>query len=286
MYKQEIEKANTLLEALPYIKKFHGKLLVVKFGGSVMFDESLKRQFARDIVLLKYIGINPVIIHGGGKEISKWMKKFGKESTFVDGLRVTDSETMEITEMVLSGKINNEIVSLINGHGGKAVGLSGKDANTFSARKIRHPGEIDLGQVGEIDQVEASLVLTLCKEDYIPVVASVGIDDNGLSLNLNADTVASALAAGIRAEKLIFLTDVDGILKGGSLLRKLTLKNARELLQDPEVTGGMIPKVQYSLRALEGGVRSVHIINGSIEHAVLLEVFTDTGIGTMIESPS
>lgn len=208
MYSNEIEKANVLLEALPYIKKFHGKLLVVKFGGSVMLDESLKSQFARDVVLLKYIGINPVIIHGGGKEISKWMKKIGKEATFINGLRVTDSETMEITEMVLSGKINSEIVELINRHGGRSVGISGKDANTFIAKKLDNNQGVDLGQVGEIEDVNASLISTLCKEDYIPVVASVGVDNQGTSLNLNADVVASAIAAGLKAEKLIFMTDV------------------------------------------------------------------------------
>lgn len=282
MYEEEIAKAKIVAEALPYIKKFHNQTVVIKFGGSVMVNDHLKSLFATDIVLLKYCGINPVIVHGGGKEISKWMEKVGKEAQFVDGLRVTDEETMEITEMVLSGKINSEIVAEINQHGGKAVGLSGKDANLFVSEKIRSKDDKDIGLVGEIVQTNTALIDTLNKEGYIPVVSSVGVSAAGESLNMNADNVAAALSRALNALKLVYLTDVQGVLKEGKLVPRLSVSDARALMLHPDIKGGMLPKLGNSLGALEHGVQNVHIINGSIEHSVLLELFTDIGIGTMI----
>jgi acetylglutamate kinase len=280
--KQKIERANILLEALPYIKKFSGQTIVIKYGGSLMIHEDLKSKFAEDIVLLKYIGINPIIVHGGGKEISKWMKKIGKESAFIDGLRFTDSETMEITEMVLSGKINNEVVSLINQGGGKAVGLSGKDANLFLAKKIKSKTNQDLGFVGDIQQVDSTLLHTLGDKGYIPVISSVGRSVSGETLNMNADHVAEAIAVKMNATKLIYLTDVNGIKKDGKVVSKLNLKEASALMKHPDIKGGMLPKLYCSIEAVAASVDRVHIINGTIEHSVLLELFTDEGIGTMI----
>lgn len=282
MIEERLQKAKILVEALPYIRAFTDKLVVIKFGGSVMYSDQLKESFAKDIVLLRYMGIRPIVIHGGGKEISSWMKKLGKESVFIDGLRVTDQDTMEITEMVLSGKINGELVSLINRHGGKAVGLSGKDADTFQARKMASAAEKGLGAVGEIANVDATIIRTLSQAGYIPIISSVGIDEAGNTLNLNADIVASAIAAKLTTEKLIFLTDIDGIMIDKRLQAKLSKKDASSLLSSPQITGGMIPKLQHSLQALDGGVNSIHIINGATEHAVLLEILTDRGIGTMI----
>jgi acetylglutamate kinase len=282
MYKDLIQKAQVLQEALPYIKEFYGKTLVIKYGGSLMLDEELKKQFAADIVLLKYVGINSIIVHGGGKEISKWMKKVGKKAVFIDGLRVTDSETMEITEMVLSGKINNEIVSLININGGKAVGLSGKDANLFMAKRKKSKSNQDLGFVGDIQNVDITLLNTLCEKGYIPVLSSVAIDDKGDTLNMNADHVAESIAVAIKAAKLIYLTNVQGLMLDRKLVRKLNIGEAKKILNHPEVTEGMLPKLSCSIKAIEGNVQKVHMINGGIEHAILLEVFTDVGIGTMI----
>ncbi|MFC1617487.1 acetylglutamate kinase [Candidatus Margulisiibacteriota bacterium] len=282
MLKERIKKAKTLLEALPYIRRFSGKTVVIKYGGSLMVDENLKSLFANDIVLLKYIGMNPVIVHGGGKEISKWIKKVGKETVFHDGLRYTDAETMEVTEMVLSGKINNEVVSLINKHGGKAVGLSGKDANLLTAKKIKSKSDKDLGQVGDVKDVNVKLLKTLCKQGYIPVISSIGISDEHESLNINADHVAAKVSEAIKALKLIYLTDVMGIIHNKELVSALNLKKAKELLKHPDIKGGMIPKLECSIEAIEAGAEYVHIINGTIEHAVLLEIFTDVGIGTMI----
>lgn len=282
MFQERIEKAKVLIEALPYIKKFHHKTIVIKYGGSLMVNEELKQVFATDIVLLKYIGMNPVIVHGGGKEISKWLKKVGKDAVFIDGLRVTDSETMEITEMVLSGKINSEVVSLINQGGGKAVGLSGKDGHLFTAKKIRSKKDEDLGQVGSFTSCDPSIVNTLSKEGYIPVISCVGVDDDGQSLNMNADNVASGLAKALSALKLIYLTDVQGVIKDKELVQSIKLKEAEELFNHPDIKGGMLPKLECSIDAVKSGVDNVHIINGNIEHAVLLELFTNTGIGTMI----
>ncbi len=279
MIQEKIEKAKMLVEALPYIKKFSGKTMIIKYGGSLMIDDNLKSMFAKDIVLLKYVGINPIIVHGGGKEISKWMNKVGKEAVFVDGLRVTDSETMEITEMVLTGKINNEIVSLINQIGGKAVGLSGKDANLLIAK--RKPNE-KLGFVGDIVEVDVTLLNTLADKGYIPVISSVAISRDGETLNMNADHVAEGLAIAMNALKLIYLTDVPGVLIEGQLRNLISLDEAQALMEHPDIKGGMLPKLACSISAVENNVGQVHIINGSTEHAVLLEIFTDVGIGTMI----
>jgi len=275
-------KAITLVEALPYIKQFYGQIMVIKYGGSLMMNDVLRDMFAKDIVLLRYVGIKPVIVHGGGKEITKWMKKLGKEAVFIDGQRFTDSETMELTEMVLSGKVNNEIVSLLNQHGGKAVSLSGKSANIFNAKRIRSKQNQDLGLVGTIESVDTQLIHTLCDEGYIPVISSVGSDQYGETLNLNADNVASAVARYLASKKLIYLTDVDGLLIDGDLQATLTHKAAEGLMTHSDVHGGMLPKLECSMQAVRHGVNSVHIINGGTEHAVLLEIFTNRGIGTMI----
>ena len=282
MLQDKIEKADVLLEALPYIQKFSGKTVVIKYGGSIMINPELKAKFVEDVVLLKYVGLNPVIVHGGGKEISKWMQKMGKDAVFIDGLRVTDSETMEITEMVLSGKINNDVVGLINRAGGKAVGLSGKDANLFTAKRIRSKTNQDLGFVGDISDVDVTLLDTLSEKGYIPVIASVGINTEGESLNMNADHVAEVIAISLEAMKLVLMTDVTGLKIDGNLQSTLTLAQAKPLLEHPDVQGGMLPKLTCSIRALENEVETVHIIDGTIRHAVLLELFTDTGIGTMI----
>jgi acetylglutamate kinase len=281
---KEIEKAKILTEALPYIKKFHGRTVVVKYGGSLMFDDYLKSLFASDIALLKWVGINPIIVHGGGKEISHWLKKLGKDSVFIDGMRYTDEETMEVTEMVLSGKINSEVVSVINRAGGKAVGLCGKDADLFTARKIRTKDDKDLGLVGDISSTDMSLLQTLAEQGYIPVVSSVAASEEGETLNLNADVVAGGIASAIHALKLIYLTDVDGVMTNGGLLQIIDLHEAEQLLKHPEVKGGMLPKLECAMNALKSGVKFVHIINGSVEHAVLLEMFTDLGIGSMLVS--
>lgn len=286
MFEEVIQRAQILREALPYIRKFHGSRIVIKYGGSLMVQDEGKSIFAGDIALLKYVGINPIIVHGGGKEISKWMKRVGKDSVFIDGLRFTDSETMEITEMVLSGKINNEVVTLINQNGGSAVGLSGKDAHMFRTRKIRTKNNEDLGQVGDIDSIDVALINTLSDNGYIPVISSVGVSAEGESLNLNADTVASAVASSLQALKLIYLTDVRGIYKDGELLSHLDLPQALALSDDPAISGGMIPKLEQSIKALQNGVSNVHILDGNIKHCVLLELLTDTGIGTMIQSTS
>ena len=282
MIRKKIQQAQILIEALPYIKKFHGQLVVIKYGGSVMLAEELKQSFARDISLLKFVGMHPIIVHGGGKEISRWMEKIGKEPVFIDGLRVTDAETMEITEMVLSGKINSELVSLINRAGGKAVGLSGKDANLFVARKIRSKNDEDLGLVGEIEASDVHLVRTLSDQGYIPVISSVAENVEGETLNLNADYVAAGVASALNALKLIYLTDVNGLLINGELVSELDLKEADEILALPDIKGGMRPKVECCVKAIKGGVQHVHIINGSVLHSVLLEIFTDFGIGTKI----
>ena len=276
------KKAAVLLEALPYIKKFYGETLVIKYGGSIMIDPTLKKKFAQDIVLLKYVGINPIIVHGGGKEISKWMARMGKKAAFIDGFRITDSETLEITEMVLSGKINNDLVGTINHFGGKAVGLSGKDANLLIAEKRKPKKNKDLGFVGDIVDVDITLLDTLNEQGYIPVISSIAISKGGETLNMNADHVAEGIGKVLKALKLIFLTDVDGLKIDNKLKRQLYLKEAKSLLSHDDVSGGMLPKLTCAIEALKGGVKQVHIINGSKDHSVLLEVFTDNGIGTMI----
>jgi acetylglutamate kinase len=279
---ERIGKASTIVEVLPYIKKFAGQMVVIKYGGSAMVEPELRSSFASDIVLLKYVGVHPVIVHGGGKEINEWMKKLGKEPHFVEGHRVTDAESVDIVEMVLSGKINGEIVSLINQSGGKAIGLSGKDARFLDVRKLPQRGGVDHGQVGEVESCNPALIRTLCQEGYIPVISSIGADKDGRTMNINADGVASAVAIGLECEKLIFLTDVPGVMVAEKLVDFLDLEGAEKLLKGPEIYGGMKPKLEDSVKAIKRGVKHVHIINGLNAHAVLLEIFTDHGIGTMV----
>ncbi|GAB4541724.1 MAG: acetylglutamate kinase [Thermodesulfovibrionia bacterium] len=287
-----IEKANILIEALPYIRTFYGKTFVIKYGGAAMVDKRLKSAFAEDVVLLSYIGIKPVIVHGGGPEINKIMERMGKKPRFIHGQRVTDEETMDIVEMVLGGLINKQIVSLINSHGGKAIGLSGKDGNLINARRktIKRqspdtgvPEIIDIGLVGEVEEVNPEIIISTDKEGFIPVIAPIGISKKGETLNINADYVAGAIASALKAEKLILLTDVEGIKdKEGNLLSTLNEKGIRSLLSNGTISGGMLPKVQACLDALNGGVNKTHIIDGRLPHAVLLEIFTEKGIGTEI----
>jgi len=278
----KMERATILLEALPYIRQFSGKTVVIKYGGSIMINDDLKHQFAKDIALLKYVGLNPIIVHGGGKEISKWMDKLGKQPEFIDGLRVTDSETLEITEMVLVGKINSEIVSLINREGGKAVGLSGKDGPLFFGKRHDSPKYKRLGFVGDISNVDNTLLNTLSADGFIPVISSIGQSDTFEGLNMNADHVAEAIASSLKAKKLVFLTDVKGLVIENKLQGELSQKQAESFLKHPDVKGGMLPKLTCAINAMKKGVSDVHIINGTINHAVLLELFTDSGIGTMI----
>ena len=287
-----IAKASVLMEALPYIKKFFGKTLVIKYGGAAMVDESLKEGFARDIVLLKYIGMNPIIVHGGGPQIGEMLAKMGIESKFHNGMRITDEQTMDIVEMVLVGKINKEIVSLINHHGGKAVGLSGKDGDLICAKKLpkekvtfdkKVPEIIDLGRVGNVKSVNPKVLQALDAQNFIPVVAPVGISEKGETLNINADLVAGALAGALKAEKLVLMTDINGVLgENGELLSAVKASQMKALLKTAVIHGGMIPKVECALKALEDGTGSAHIIDGRVRHAVLLEIFTDKGIGTVI----
>jgi len=284
-----------LVEALPYIKKFYGKTVVIKYGGHAMLNHDLKEAVLTDAVLMKYVGMHPVIVHGGGPEITGMLKRVGKESSFVGGLRVTDEETMEIVEMVLVGKINKEIVSKINRIGGRAVGLSGKDANLFEAvkkyRKVRTPegGEelADIGFVGDISKVSPEIVATVIAEGYIPVVAPVAVGAEGESYNVNADYAAGRLAAALNADKLIILTDVEGIMSNRSdpntLISVLRVDEVPTLIERGKIDGGMIPKVECCLDALSGGVKSTHILDGRVPHSILLEIFTDKGIGTMVE---
>lgn len=286
-----IEKASVLVESLPYIKKFYGKTIVIKYGGHAMVDEELKNSFAKDIVLLKYIGISPVIVHGGGPQIGEMLKKLNIQSTFVSGMRVTDKETMNIVEMVLAGKVNKDIVNLINKNGGKGIGLSGKDGNLIRAKKlvinnenelIKTPEIIDLGHVGEVESVNTKVIDTI-KDEFIPIIAPVGIGDDFEPYNINADLVAGAVASALKAEKLILLTDVRGILdKDKKLLSTLDREKINTMKKDGTIQGGMIPKVDCALNALKNGVKKAHIIDGRIKHSVLLEIFTDTGIGTQI----
>jgi len=287
-----IEKASVLLEALPYIKRFYGKTVVIKYGGNAMVDDELKRSFAEDVVLLKYIGINPVIVHGGGPQIGEFLKKLGIETRFIGGMRVTDRETMNIVEMVLVGKVNKEIVKLINSHGGNAVGLSGKDGNLIEARKIdykKYLSEVkateilDLGFVGEVEKVNPAIVFKLLESKFIPVIAPVGVGKDYEAYNINADIVAGEVAAALKAEKLIMLTDIEGIKdKSGSLISVLSKDEIPRFIEDGTISGGMIPKVKACQIALGGGVKKAHIIDGRVKHAVLLEIFTKEGVGTEI----
>ncbi|OIP93357.1 MAG: acetylglutamate kinase [Syntrophobacteraceae bacterium CG2_30_61_12] len=287
-----IDIAGTLIEALPYIRRFSGQTIVIKYGGHAMVDEELKEGFAQDVVLLKYVGINPVVVHGGGPQIGRMLERIGKKSDFRAGMRVTDEDTMDIVEMVLAGKINKEIVSLINRHGGRAVGLSGKDGRLIEAEKMqifryqgddRPPEIIDIGLVGQVRRVNTDLLETLEHSHHIPVVAPVGGGDQGETYNINADLVAGQIASALKAKKLILMTDVAGVLDRDSrLISTLTLAEAADLLQDETLSGGMIPKVQCALEAVQAGVEKVHIVDGRTPHCLLLEMFTDAGIGTQI----
>jgi acetylglutamate kinase len=284
-------KAEILAEALPYIRRFHGKTIVIKYGGNAMTDEKLKQSFAHDVVLLKLVGMNPVVVHGGGPQIDELLKRVGKQGVFVQGMRVTDAETMDIVEMVLGGAVNKEIVNLINHHGGRAVGLTGKDGSFIRARKMLVPdkdnaeGWIDIGQVGEIESIDPEIVALLDSAAFIPVVAPIGVGANGETFNINADLVAGKLAEVLKAEKLIVLTNTAGVLdKQGKLLTGLTARRIDELFADGTISGGMLPKIAAALDAARSGVKSVHIIDGRVEHAVLLEILTDQGVGTLIKS--
>ena len=292
-----METVNILIEALPYIKKFHKKNILIKYGGHAMVDEKAMDSTARDTVLLKYVGMKPIVVHGGGPEISRAMGKIGKEPKFIEGLRITDRETMDIVKMVLVGKINTEIVSRIGWHGGNGVGISGKDSKLIEAvRKAPHEvvnsetGEkrmVDLGLVGEIKSINPDIVNVLTSNDYIPIISPIGVADNGETLNLNADTVAGDMASEMDAEKLIILTDVPGILADPkdpeSLIRKIKIDEIEELIKDGTITEGMLPKTMTCIKAIEDGVSSAHIIDGRVKHSVLLEIFTKKGIGTMIK---
>jgi len=289
---KSVERADILLEALPYIQRFYNKTIVIKYGGHAMVDEELKKMFAMDVVMMKYIGINPVVVHGGGPQIGTTLKKFGKESRFVQGMRVTDEETMSIVEMVLVGQVNQEIVGLINHHGGKAVGLSGKDGNLIRAEKYylseerakdTPPEIIDIGLVGRVREINAKLISSLAAEGFIPVIAPTGAGEKGETYNINADIVAGEVAAALKAEKMVLLTDVPGVLdKKGALVNTMTDRDALGFIDDGTISGGMYPKVKCCLKALKGGVRKTHIVDGRLKHAVLLEMFTDRGIGTEI----
>jgi acetylglutamate kinase len=287
-----VERADILVEALPYIRRFYNKTIVIKYGGHAMVDEELKSNFARDLVLMKYIGINPVVVHGGGPQIGALLKKVGKESKFIQGMRVTDEETMDIVEMVLVGKVNKEIVGLINRHGGRAVGLSGKDANLTRAEKYYLSGEkvkdtppeiIDIGLVGKVKEVNGALLTTLMADGVIPVIAPTGVGDGGETYNINADLVAGAVADALAAEKLILLTDVPGVLdRNKELIQTMDEKQTLALIEEGTIEGGMYPKVKCCLKALRGGVKKAHIVDGRLKHTILLEMFTDRGIGTQI----
>jgi acetylglutamate kinase len=284
-------KAKILGEALPYIKRFFDKTIVIKYGGNAMTDPKLQDGFARDVVLLKLVGMNPVVVHGGGPQIEDLLKRVGKQGTFIQGMRVTDEETMDIVEMVLGGQVNKEIVNLINQAGGKAVGLTGQDGNFIRAKKLmlpnkENPGElIDIGSVGEITSIDPSLIAFLDKGDFIPVIAPIGVGPQGETYNINADVVAGKIAEVLQAEKLVLLTNTPGVLnKAGELLTGVTPKEIDAMVEDGTLSGGMLPKIGSALDAARSGVKSVHIIDGRVEHALLLEILTDEGVGTLIKS--
>ena len=284
--------AHVLSEALPYIQRFGGKTIVIKYGGNAMVDESLKAGFARDVVLMKLVGINPVVVHGGGPQIGELLSRLGKQTEFIQGMRVTDSETMDVVEMVLGGLVNKDIVNLINRHGGAAVGLTGKDGDLIRARKLnltqlqpeaQAPEIIDIGHVGEVDSIDASVVDMLVHGNFIPVVAPIGVGADGHSYNINADLVAGKMAEVLGAEKLILLTNTKGLLdKQGALLTGLSLDRVDDLIADGTISGGMLPKIACAVDAVKAGVNAAHIIDGRVEHAVLVELFTDQGVGTLI----
>lgn len=286
--------AHVLTEALPYIQRFAGKTIVVKYGGNAMVDEALKHSFARDIVLMKQVGINPIVVHGGGPQIGHLLKRLGKQSEFFEGMRITDNETMDVVQMVLGGLVNKDIVTLLNQHGGSAVGLTGKDAKLIYARKLtftrnnpemNEPEIIDIGHVGEVASIDVSILELLIHANFIPVIAPVGVGEDGQSYNINADLVAGKLAEVLKAEKLILLTNTTGVLDTeGNVLTGLNVDQIQKLVDDQVIQGGMLPKVHCAVDALRGGVTTAHIIDGRVEHAVLLEIFTDEGVGTLLNS--
>jgi acetylglutamate kinase len=285
--------AKVLTEALPYIQRFIGRTMVIKYGGNAMVDERLKTGFARDVVLMKTVGMNPVVVHGGGPQIGDLLKRIGKQSEFIQGMRVTDRETMDVVEMVLGGQVNKDIVNLINRCGGRAVGLTGKDGDLIRARKmtltrnapeLKAPEIIDIGHVGEVASIDTGVVDMLVHGDFIPVIAPIGVGEDGLSYNINADLVAGRMAEVLGAEKLILLTNAPGLMDAeGKVLTGLSTSRVNELIADGTIHGGMLPKIRCALEAVQSGVRSAHIIDGRVEHSVLLEVFTDEGIGTLIQ---
>lgn len=289
-----MDTALVLTEALPYIQKFQGKTVVIKYGGNAMVDETLKASFARDVILMKTVGMNPVVVHGGGPQISHVLEKIGKESTFIDGMRVTDSETMDVVEMVLGGLVNKEIVNLINARGGRAVGLTGKDGDLIRARKLHvRKGDpllerseiIDYGHVGEVESIDPKIVQVLDSEAFIPVIAPIGVGKDGQTYNINADLVAGGLAITLAAEKLILLTNTPGVLDAdGKVITGVKASQVQELIDDGTISGGMIPKVECALDAVLGGVKTSSIIDGRATHALLLELFTDSGIGTQLQA--
>ena len=291
-----VRTAKVLAEAMPYIQRFQGRTVVVKYGGAAMEGDALKSSFARDVVLMKLVGMNPVVVHGGGPQIGRLLERIGKETRFVEGMRVTDSETMDVVEMVLGGLVNKEIVNLVNRHGGNAVGLTGKDGRLIQARKLTMtrsrpeldaPEIIDIGHVGEVANIDTGVLEHLARGDFIPVIAPIGVGDEGMSYNINADLVAGKLAEALAAEKLILLTNTPGLLdRDGTLIPSLDVKGVEALVADGTVAGGMLPKVRCALDAVLGGVRAAQIIDGRVEHAVLLEVFTSAGMGTFISRRS
>lgn len=284
--------AHVLIEALPYIKRFQGKTMVIKYGGNAMVDEALKAGFARDVVLMKLVGINPIIVHGGGPQIGSLLNRLGKASEFVQGMRVTDAETMDVVEMVLGGLVNKEIVNFINRHGGAAVGLTGKDGDLIRARKLflkrdapelQEPEIIDIGHVGEVESIDPAILHMLVKGNFIPVVAPIGVGADGRSYNINADLVAGKMAEVLRAEKLLLLTNTAGLLDAeGQLISELDVGRVQTLIEDGVIHGGMLPKIRCAVEAVQSGVKSAHIIDGRVEHAVMLDLFTDSGVGTLI----
>ncbi len=292
--KSAMNVAHVLTEALPYIQRFAGKTIVIKYGGNAMVDDDLKNSFARDIVLMKTVGINPVVVHGGGPQIGKLLERIGKESTFVKGMRVTDSETMDVVEMVLGGLVNKDIVNLINQTGGNAVGLTGKDGDMIRAHKLVFEDDapemnaseiVDIGHVGDVSSIDPSVINMLVSGNFIPVVAPIGVGQDGQSYNINADLVAGKLAETLKAEKLILLTNTAGLLdKDEILLTGLSTNKVNELIKDGTIHGGMLPKIRCALEAVQGGVGTAHIIDGRVQHAVMLEIFTDEGVGTLIKS--
>lgn len=286
--KNDIKKAEVLIEAIPYIRKFAGSTVVVKYGGSAMLDEDLKKSVITDIAMLKYIGLKPVIVHGGGKEISDLLTRLDKKTEFINGLRVTDKETAGIAEMVLSGSVGKSLVEDLESVGIHACGINGKDGHTFKAEKLLGKGGVDLGFVGEVTEVDPKLINTLLDNDFVPVISPVAFDDFSQTYNVNADYAASAIAGALNAQKLIYITDVEGVLKdvndSSSIIRRMTISEANAFINDGTINGGMVPKVTCCLDAIEKGVASVHILDGKVKHSILLEIFTENGIGTMVTS--